>query len=240
MKTIKFCLLLIAAISFGSLHAQTVEDIISKHVEAMGGKDKLAQLKAVHMDMNMEVMGNEAASNVTIVEGKGYKYESDFNGQKIVQCYTDKGGWTINPMMGSSDPQPLPEDQYKMVKDQIYITDPLYDYASKGNKVELQGQEKIGDADAYKIKVSNDTDTGTVYYLDPSTYYIVQIVKNGEMMGNPVTITVKNSNFQKTDDGYVFPHTLQTSFGDQFSLTAKVTKVDINPTVDPSIFEMPK
>lgn len=240
MKTIKFCLLLIAVISFGSLHAQTIDEVINKHVEAMGGKDKLAQLKAVQMDMTVEVMGNEAPSNVTIVEGKGYKYESDFNGQKIVQCYTDKGGWTINPMMGSSDPQPLPDDQYKMVKDEIYITDPLYDYAAKGNKVELQGQEKVGDADAYKIKVSNDAGGETIYYLDPSTYYIIQMVRSGEMMGNPVSITVKNSNFQKTDDGYVFPRTLETSFGDQFSLTANVTKVEVNPAIDPSVFEMPK
>jgi hypothetical protein len=63
---------------------------------------------------------------------------------------------------------------------------------------------------------------------------------NGEMMGNPVTITVTNSDFQKTPEGYVFPRTIQTDMGGQFSITGKVTKVDINPAVDSTIFDMPK
>lgn len=240
MKTLKLCLLLaIATLSLTSLHAQTVDELINKHIEAMGGKDKLDQLKSIKMDMSVEVMGNESPTTVTIVNGKGYRYEADFNGQKIVQCYTDKGGWMINPMMGGTDPRPLPEEQYKGAEDQIYITGPLYDYAAKGNKVELVGQEKVGDVDAYKIKVTNKDAGETTLYLDPSTYYIIQLERSQEAMGNIMTVVVKNSNFQKTDEGYVFPHTLETDFGGQFSLAATVNKVEVNPTVDPSIFDMP-
>jgi len=234
-------LLFITVVCFASARAQTADEIVNKYVDAMGGKDKLAQLKSIHMDMTMQVMGNEAPSSVTIVEGKGFKSESDMMGQKMVQVITDTSGWMINPMMGATTPQPLPAEQLKQVKDQIYATGPLYNYAAKGNKVELQGQENAGSVNnAYKLKVTTAGGSETTYYIDPTTYYIVQVVKQGEMMGNPVAITITNSDFQKTPEGYVFPRTIQTDMGGQFSLTTKVNKVDINPAVDATAFEMPK
>jgi len=241
MKMLKQGLLLLTTlVCFAAVQAQTADDIVNKHIDAMGGKDKMAQLKSVHMDMTMQVMGNEAPSSVTIVEGKGYRTESTVMGQKMVQVVTDTSGWMINPMTGGTTPQPIPAEQLKQVSDQLYATGPLYNYAVKGNTVELQGQEKVGDVNAYKLKVTGKSGSDATYYIDPTTYYIIQVVRSGEMMGNPVNITVNNSDFQKTPEGYVFPRTIQTDMGGQFQLTAKVTKVDVNPSVDASIFDMPK
>jgi hypothetical protein len=240
MKALKQGLLLLATVCFlAQVQAQTADEIVNKHIEAIGGKDKMAQLKSIHMDMTMQVMGNEAPSSVTIVEGKGYKSEADIMGQKMVQVFTDKGGWVTNPMMGSSAPVDIPAEQYGQVADQIYATGQLYNYAAKGNKIELQGQEKIGDVNAYKLQVTTSHGSETTYYIDPATYYNIRIVKTGEMMGNSTTITVDNSNFEKTPEGYVFPRTVQTDMGGQFSLSARVDKVDINPAVDATIFDKP-
>jgi hypothetical protein len=241
MKVLKHGLLLLTTLlCLASVHAQTVNDIVNKHIDAMGGKSKMAQLKSIHMDMSMQMMGNDLPSSVTIVEGKGFRSETDMQGQKVIQVVTDTGGWMINPMMGGTTPQPIPAEQAKQAEGQIYATGPLYNYAERGNKVELQGQEKVGEVNAYKLKVTTKDSSETTYYIDPSTYYIIQVVKSGEMMGSPVTVTVSNSDFQKTPEGYVLPRTIQTDMGGQFSISAKVTKVDINPAVDASIFEIPK
>ena len=240
MKVLKRGLLLLTTIvCLASANAQTVNDIVNKHINAMGGKNKMAQLKSIHMDMSMQMMGNDIPSSVIIVEGKGFRSETEMQGQKIIQVITDTGGWSINPMMGGT-PQALPAEQAKQAAGQLYATGPLYNYAEKGNKVELEGQEKVGDVNAYKLRVTTRDSSESTYYIDPSTYYIIEIVNSGEMMGNPVTITVTNSDFQKTPEGYVLPHTIQTDMGGQFSITAKVNKIDINPPVDASIFEIPK
>src|SRR3954447_16350203 len=111
MKVLRHGLLLLTTIvCIASAHAQTVNDIVNKHIEAMGGKSKLSQLKSIHMDMSMQMMGNEVPSSVIIVEGKGVKSETDLQGQKIIQVVTDTGGWMINPMMGVTTPQPIPAD----------------------------------------------------------------------------------------------------------------------------------
>ena len=50
MKSVKFLLLAFAAVTTTVLNAQTVDEIISKHVDAIGGKDKLGQVKSVYTE----------------------------------------------------------------------------------------------------------------------------------------------------------------------------------------------
>jgi outer membrane lipoprotein-sorting protein len=237
MKTMKTCLLTLTAfLALSFAQAQTADEIIAKHVEAIGGKDKLSQVTSIYLESGTEVMGNESATKTTILNGKGYRNESDFNGQLIVQVVTDKGGWAINPFGGSSDPAAMPEDQYKAGQDQVYFA-PLYNYASHGSKVELAGQEKIGAVNAYKIKYTNKDNSETTYFIDPSTWYIIQAVKKGVAMGQDVTITINFSNYQKTEFGISLPYTTDIDMG-QFALKVNTKKVEVNKAVDPAIFQM--
>ena len=231
MKKIQLVLFGIAVLSISVIRAQTVDEIINKHTEAMGGKEKLSQAKSLYIENTMEVMGNQAPSIEYVLEGKGYKSESEFNGSKIINCYTDKGGWTVNPMMGANDPQAMPEEAFKSGKNQIFIEGSLVDYAAKGNKVELLGKEN----DNYKIKVNDET----TYFIDATTYYVTKTSTKGDMMGQPVEIVVTFSDYKKTDFGIVIAYTKTVDFGG-FALTFKRNKVEVNKEIDPKIFEMSK
>ncbi len=206
MKPWKFCLLILASLAcITGIKAQTADGIISKHIDAIGGKDKINSIISLYIEGSTSAMGNENPSTTTILNGKGYKNESEFNGQKIVQCYTDKGGWMINPMAGSTDAQPIPDDQYKSVKEQINVGGALMNYASKGYKAELLANEKVGDADAYQIRLTGADSSAATYYFDANSYYLLKVLRSGDMMGQPVDITVLYSDFRKTDYGYVMP-----------------------------------
>jgi hypothetical protein len=220
----------------GNMFAQTADEIIAKHVDAIGGKDKISQIKSLYMETTSQIMGNEAPGTTTILNGKGCKSEFDFNGSKITQCFTDKGGWSVNPMAGSSDAQAMPEDQYKSGKSQMNIGGDLFNYATKGFKAELLGKE----ADGYKIKLTGTDSSETTYYIDPSTYYIKKAMKKGEMMGQEVEVTSTYSDYRKTDYGFVVPYGIEVDFGGNFSFTSVVKKVEINKDIDPAIFAMPK
>jgi len=234
MKKIKFLLLGTAVLVASALYAQTVDEIIAKHVEAIGGKEKLSQVKSLYTEISMEVMGNQAPVVEHLLEGKGYKSETDFNGSKIIQCITDKGGWSVNPMAGATEAQAMPEEQYKVSKDQIYIGGALVNYAEKGNKVELLGKEENN----YKLKVVNGTIEST-YFIDGNTWYITKTTSKGEMMGQPVEVVVTLSDHKKTDFGIVLPHSRTIDLGG-FAMSAKINKVEFNKEIDPKIFELPK
>lgn len=235
MKQVKLCLVGITALlSSVTVIAQTADEIVAKHIEAIGGKDKISQIKSIYSESTMSIMGNEAPNTTYILNGKGFKTEIDMGGQKIVQAYTDKGGWSINPMTGATDAQPIPDEQFKAAKGQIYAGGPLFNYAERGSKVEYAGKE----GNSQKLKVTNNG-TESTYYLDATTYYITKAIAKGNMQGQDVEITTNFSDYKKTDFGFVMPYTVEVDFGG-FTMSSNVKKVEINKEIDPKIFEMPK
>lgn len=224
-----------AAQTPAATQAPTVDEIINKHLAAIGGKDAIAKVKSMSMETSVQVMGNEAPNTIVLVDGVGYRSETDFNGSKIIQCYNDKGGWMINPMAGANDPTPIPDEQYKAERDQIYVGGPLLDYAAKGNKVELVGK----DAGGYKLKVTTKDNVESTYVIDASTYYVKSLQRKSKVQGQDVDVTSTFSDYRKTDAGYVVPYAIDIDFG-QFQLSIAVKKVELNKPIDPAVFAMPK
>ncbi|MFT4155336.1 hypothetical protein [Parafilimonas sp.] len=196
------------------------------------------QITSLYIESTTEVMGNQAPTKTYIVNGKGYRNESDFGGQRFVQVITDKGGWMINPFGGSGNAAAIPDDQFHASAEAVYI-DPFLDYAANGARVELQGQEKVGDVNAYKIKLTNKYNSDMFFYFDPATWYIIQTVNQSQSNGQPVTVTVTYADYQKTDAGLVFPSKTHLDTG-QFALDMTANKTEVNKVIDLSIFDMPK
>jgi len=235
MKKIFSGFVLLAGI-FGaaSLKAQTADEIINKYIDAVGGKDKISQITSLYMEGTVAMMGNDNPTKVFILNGKGYKTETEFNGQKMVRCYTDKSGWAVNPMAGGGA-APMPDVEYNAGKEQIYAGGPLYDYAARGSAVTLLGKE----GNAYKIKlVTKDKDEST-FFIDAASYLLSKIVKKGNVMGQEVEINIQLADYKKTDFGFMMPFTMNTDLG-QFQLSTTITKVEVNKAVDAGVFVMPK
>lgn len=239
MKTLKTgAFILLSTLSIGSTQAQNVDEVLAKYVDALGGKNILNSIKTVYVESSIDIMGNEAPCTTYILNGKGYKNELDFNGTKIIQCITDKGGWAINPMAGSATATAIPEDQVKASQAQLQVGGPLYEYAAKGNKVEMIGKDTGTAGTSYKIRLTAGA-VDITYYIDAISYHINKAVSKFSVNGQDIESTASFSDYRKTDFGYTMAFSQKVELP-QMTLNITNKKVEVNKTVDPAIFEMPK
>jgi hypothetical protein len=153
----------------GKVFAQSVDDIISKNIDAMGGKDKLAALNTLYEEATSSIMGNDLPSKIWAVNNQGFRMEMDIMGQQMVQVANKDNGWAINPMSGSTDAQPMDTGAMKAIARRMALAGPLYNYKEKGYTATLLGKESLNGKDTYKIKLSKAGEPDATYYIDAST-----------------------------------------------------------------------
>ncbi len=241
METLKkgSFLLLAAVLGIAKLQAQTADEIINKNIEAVGGKALVISVKTIYVESTIDIMGTDAPSTTNIVYGKGTKSETDFNGTKFIQSVSDKGGWKVDPTNGAAMPTAMSDAEVKAGQAQYSTGGPLFDYAGKGFKAELIGKDSSGGKLDYKIKLTGPNGMDITYYINASTWLVDKTTSTVSVQGQEMEVGVTFSDYKKTDFGLVMAYS-QERVLPTITLPITIKKIEINKTIDPAIFDMPK
>jgi hypothetical protein len=210
----------------------SADEIIGKYITAVGGADELNKVNSIVYTGTMSMQG--ATMNVT--EKKMMPnldmMNIEMNGQSVMhQAFNGETGYQMQ--MGNK--QDLSEDELTEYKENKGIVPQLF-YKQNGFKLEVTGVEKVGDKDAYKVKVTSPSGKTSTEYYDVATSYLLREEKTINAGGQELTQTIDNNNYSK-EGNIVLPHSVTISVqapqGNQdFTIEIKEVKFNEGVTAD--------
>jgi hypothetical protein len=220
---------------------QTAEQIVARHIEALGGKEKLQGLNSIYLEgVAVLPSGLQIETKTWRVYDRMYRMELHYGESHIIIIATPGRGWTSNPQTGNEYKSITPED-LKALRVEIDPAGPLADYSQKGFKVEKAGVDTVAGEACYKVKVSCPSNHSITYSIDEKNYYILKEVRRGGGIlcganlggpwnGNPGgEVTIEYSDYKKGPGGYILPYQITAS---GLGVPIVIKKVEINSNVN--------
>ena len=216
--------------SLANTYAQTADEIIEKHVKAIGGADMWKKVKTIRQEAIIDFNGTEVKVESITAHQKGSKQTISFGGLSGYTIYTPSAGYNFYPWNGHIKPEAITPEDLKENEDNLDAQGPLVDYKEKGHTAEYVGMDDFEGTDCYKIKLTEKSGKIITFYIDPSNYFIIHSVTITKANGQEIESRTDFSNYQKLPEGIWLP--MNISGGN----TVKIKKTEINIPVDEAIF----
>jgi hypothetical protein len=234
-------LLVAAALwAWGTLHAQTTDELIAKNIEARGGLNQIKAITSLRTTGQLQVQG-------LVIDVSSEQKPDDLvrqwitiQGMTQIQAWDGTIGWQINPFQGRRDPERLGDDDTRDLVESSDFYGPLVDYQRKGEKVEFVGHEPVDGDDALLLKVTLKNGDVINDYLDPDTYMEIRTERLMFVRGT-VRESFSNPGSYKKISGVYFPFSVETGSPRNPGMAAKltITKIEANVPIPDSEFKMP-
>jgi len=221
--------------------APTLDELVTKNIEAKGGAEALRALQSLRYSGKMLV--NEGQVQLAYNEIKKrpgeVRTEAALQGMTAVQAYDGKEGWKISPFQGRKDPEKMSGDDVKSLIEEAEIDGPLVDWKSKESTVEYLGREDVDGTLAYKLKVVRKNGDVNFVYLDPDHFLEIRILTQRVEHGAQVEVETDLGDYEKIGGVFV-PFSIEAGRkGDPDKQKIVIDKAEPNVPVDDAVFHFP-
>ncbi len=218
----------------------TLEQVLEKHYEAIGGLQAWQQLQSMKATGKMSMGPMEAP--VTLTAKRPDKLRIDFvvQGMTGTQAYDGETAWMLMPFMGKTEAEVMAPDQAKAMVDEADIDGPLVGYEEEGQKVELLGQEEVEGTPAYKLKVTRPSGDVSFYYLDSEYYVPIRVEGTRTIQGKEVQFETTLSDYKEVG-GLLMPHSISSKAKEAPSgQSLTLEEIEVNLNLEDGQFKMPE
>ena len=225
-KIIRTAMVVTALTASLSAAPMTGDEIISKHIAAVGGESAIRAVKNLTMTGSMFAQGMTLEMKMQVaVPDKAYM-EVSMN-KMVVQSGGVNGSdaWTGTPMgkfmLGG-----------EMKAKSLEQTDifPFLDYKKKGAKAKFVGDDLVKGTKALRVEFVSPSNDTTNYYFDATSYYMLKKKDTGS--------TSTMSDYKKVG-GILMPYKLQEQ-GEMGSAMITLDTIYVNSSIPDSVFSIPK
>ena len=204
----------------------TVEQVLNKYVEAIGGKENILKVN----DRTTKMSGAMQGMDITMTQSqkmpnKMYQLVDFGVGQQSMVFDGEKGKMST---MGQE--QAMPAEQVEQMK--LGSLHAMLEYAEKGIKTELSGMEKINDKEAYRVVFTYPSGRKSTNYYDVNTGYLIR--QSAEQGGAVQTVDFDD---YREVQGVKYPYKMSVGTPNGV-LELNTTSIEINTGLADSLFEV--
>ncbi len=231
-----FLVLSAITLAFGQDKAPTVDQIIDKYVQAIGGKAAVEKQTSRVGKGTFEVPAFGANGTIEVYAKAPNKTFSVINidGFGVVQQgFTGTAGWSSDPQSGMRDlsgselaAAKLDAEFYRDIK-----LKELYP------KMELKGKEKLASGEAYVLVATPASGSPETLYFDVQSGLLVRQDGKRESPQGALNIQVLFEDYKEVD-GVKVPFTIKQN-SDAISFVIRLSEIKHNVTIDDAKFNKP-
>ncbi len=239
MKIAALSLLFAIAIRGQDKPDLTVDQIVQRHVDALGGIEKMHAIHTFSARGKATMMGGQiqAPMLMKMKRPSSMRIEMTIQNRQVVQAFDGTTAWIQNSAAGPT--KATPEETREMKNSADIDFSSLVDYRDKGNIVELASTDEVDGRAVYRLKVIRQNGRVEYDFLDSSTFLPVKTVTKRKQMGTEVDIEAYPSNFRPVN-GVLFPFQVDQKAGGKLVVQLTIEKVDINVPLEDATFQMPE
>ena len=193
-----------------TIPAQTVDEIVARHVAARGGREALAAVRTLRMAGRANAgPGREAIVRREIARPGRIRTEFVFQGTTGVYAWNGSAGWCVSPLDGSLEPEPLPAEAAALSAEQADFEGPLVDWKAKGHAVELVGQRRAARRRRPRAEGHSEIGGGASLWVDAQTGLLVRTESTRKVRGHEVAFETVYGDYRETG-GVRFARSIET------------------------------
>jgi outer membrane lipoprotein-sorting protein len=241
--TSAFLGVLIVPAFLNSAPAQTPDEVVEKHLAALGGRAALAKLtsrKSIGTVTIATPAGNLTGPIEISLKAPNKtraKMELDLTALggpgavTVEQKFDGTAGRSTNSMQGDVE---ITGNQLQNMRNNTFPT-PLLTYKEAGTKLEVLPKEQVGGRDAIVLLITPKAGPPVRFFLDAETYLVVKAVVKSSSPDMGDFDQISEPSDYRTVDGVKVPFAVKTTNPAQ-NLTIKLDKVEHNVALDDAIF----
>ncbi|WP_317897188.1 hypothetical protein [Aurantibacillus circumpalustris] len=215
--------------------SQSVDEIVNKHIEAIGGKDNWAKIKTLKIERVMKAQGAEIKFTIYQIDKKALRQDISVMGMTGFSIIKNSEGWSYMPWRGQSKSEAMTADDVKNSQDELSIQDEFMNYKELGKSLDYYGMDDIDGTECHKLKMIDKDEKETTFYIDPASYLILKKTEKVQANGQENEMSSYYSDHKKTDEGVMFPMSVSSGWGE-----SEIVKLEVNPKIDESLFKPTK
>ena len=224
--------------------AQTADELVAKVLAARGGAEKIKGVRSQRVSGTISFgPGAEGPFTVEFVRPGKMHMDITIDGQTVVRVYDGKSaGWVINPFARdhNKDVQPMDGQDLENIADESDFDGPLVDYQSKGNHIELAGQDQVDGKPVNLLKLTNKNGDVRTYSFDATNNLPVKWQGKRKVDNQELDVVTFFSDYRDVD-GLKFAFEVDSDTpGTPLMQKITIAKIELNADIDAQRFGKPE